>query len=369
MRVDRLEIYYVSRTLLQPWRTAYGSDSVMDSVLIHVFSGSHDAWAETSPLRAPTYSPEFALGVYSLINEIMGPLVVGHEFDTAQALLGVLQPFKRNPFAKAALEISWWMLQAKIKGQPLHELLGGERRDVDAGADFGIQDSIDVLLARIQRAIDRGFKRVKLKYGPGWELEMLTAVRSTFSRQAFHIDCNAAYTLDHIPMFKEIDKLGMAMIEQPLHHDDLLAHAELQRQLETPICLDESIKSVRDLEWAIRLKSCRVLNIKPGRVGGLSTAIELHNMARDAGMDCWVGSMLESGIGMGVLVELATLPNLNYPGDLFPSERFYTQDLTTPPVLLNRDCTLSPSDVPGTPYQPVQSRIEAATKLKAELET
>jgi O-succinylbenzoate synthase len=368
MRIERLEIRYVSLPLIYPWRTAYGADAAIDSVLLHAYSEGHDAWAETTPLRAPTYSPEFTLGVYSLLGEILAPLLVGQEFQTPDALLDRLSPIKGNPFAKAGLEMTWWALQAKIKGRPLHELLGGTRRDVEAGADFGIQDSIEMLLSKIQTAIDRGYTRIKLKFGPGWELDMLKAVRSTYLRHTFHIDCNAAYTLDHLPMFKEIDTLNLAMIEQPLHHADVLEHAELQKHLETPICLDESIKSARDFETALKLGACRVLNIKPGRVGGLSVATRLHDLARDAGIPCWVGSMLESGVGMGILIELATLSNFVYPGDLFPSAYFYTQDLTEPPVTLNEDCTFTPSSAPGTPYEPVPARVEAATKLMKVVE-
>lgn len=368
MKFERLEIRYISLPLIYPWRTAYGSDDAVDSVLVHVHSGGYDAWAETTPLRAPFYSPEFTLGVYSLISTMLAPLLIGQEFDSPEELLVKLRPFKGNPFAKAGLETAWWTLQAKMESRPLHELLGGSSRNVDAGADFGIQDSIDMLLAKIQAVVDRGFKRIKLKYGPGWDLDMLKAVRTTFPRQAFQIDCNSAYTLEHLAMFREIDKLGLAMIEQPLYYNDLLDHAELQKQLETPICLDESIKSVRDLEWAIRLKSCRILNIKPGRVGGLSAAVALHNMARDAGIPCWVGSMLESAVGIGALIELATLPNFTYPNDLFPSENFYTQDVTEPLTTINPDCTFTPSGVPGTPYQVVLSRVEEVTRFKTELE-
>jgi O-succinylbenzoate synthase len=218
-----------------------------------------------------------------------------------------------------------------------------------------------MLLAKIQGAVDQGFQRVKLKVRPGWDLEMLRAVRSTFPAHTFHIDCNSGYTLDDIDFFKQVDELGLAMIEQPLFHTDLLEHAELQKQLETPICLDESIKSVRDFEWALRLASCRILNIKMGRVGGLSVAIKLHNMARDAGIPCWVGGMLESAIGAGISIELATLDNFTYPNDLFPSSFFYRQDLTEPATKLNADCTFTPSAMPATPYAPVPERIRAAT--------
>ena len=368
MKIDRIQVYYVSMPLIYPWRTAYGSDDEVDSVLLHAYSGQVDAWAETTPLRTPTYSPEFTLGVYSLISEIMAPLLVGQEFDSAEALLSRLRPFKGNPFAKAGMEIAWWMLQAKIEGRPLHELLGGTHRKVEAGADFGIQDSIDMLLTKIQSAVDQGYKRTKLKYAPGWDLEMLRAVRATFPKHTFHIDCNSGYTLDDLPMFKEIDKLGLAMIEQPLFHTDLLDHAELQRHLETPICLDESIKSVRDFELALKYDSCRVLNIKPGRVGGLSASIKLHDMARDAGIPCWVGSMLESGVGYGTLIELATLDNFAYPADIFPSDHFYTQDLAEPSVVINRDRTFTPSSVPGIPYEPDMSRTEAATRFSKVIE-
>ena len=368
MRIERLEVYHVRMPLIYPWRTAYGSDDEIDSVLIHACSGTVDAWSETTPLRAPTYSPEFTLGVYSLISEIIAPLLVGHDFQSPDALLDRIRPFKGNSFAKGGVEMVWWHLQAKIEGRPLHELLGGTPRKVDAGADFGIQDSVEMLLAKIQVAIDRGYKRIKLKYGPGWDLEVLKAVRTTFPAHTFHIDCNAGYTLDDLPMFKQIDKLGLAMIEQPLHHTDLLDHAELQKQLDTPICLDESVKSVRDFELALKHRSCRVLNIKPPRVGGLSVAIKLHDMARDAGIPCWVGSMLESGVGAGTLIEVATLGNFCYPGDLFPSERFYTQDLADPPVVINPDCTFMPSTVPDIPYVPVLSRVKAAARFSKVIE-
>ena len=368
MRLDRLEVYYVSQPLIYPWRTAYGADAEIDSVLLHAYSGRLDAWAETTPLRTPTYSPEFTLGVYSLISQIMAPLLMGLDFDSAEALLDHLAAFKGNPFAKAGVESVWWMLQAKIEGRPLHELLGGTYHSVEAGADFGIQDSIDMLLTKIQSAVDRGYKRVKLKYAPGWDLEMLKAVRTAFPTQTFHIDCNAGYTLEHLPMFQEIDKLGLAMIEQPLFHTDLLDHAELQKHLDTPICLDESIKSVRDFELALELGACRVLNIKPGRVGGLSVAIQLHDMARDARVPCWVGSMLESGVGYGTLIELATLDNFSYPGDIFPSDHFYVSDLAEPPVAINADNTFTPSSVPGTPYEPDLSRLQAATRFSQVIE-
>ena len=363
MRIDRIDVYYVELPLIYPWRTAYGEDAAIDSVLVRMVSGQHVGWGESTPFKAPAYSPETAMSVYHTITEFIAPALVGQEFETADRLLDTCKWIKGNPFAKAGPEIAWWLLKADMQKVPLYHLLGGTFRDVEAGADFGVQDSIDMLLEKIEGAVNDGFKRVKLKVRRGWDLDMLQVVCCTFPRQTFHIDCNSGYTLDDIDFFKKVDELGLAMIEQPLYHNDLLDHAELQKQIGTPVCLDESIDSVRAFEWALKLKSCQVLNIKTGRVGGLSVAVKLHDMARDAGIPCWVGSMLESGVGAGVLVDLATLDNFTYPGDLFPSRFFYRQDLTEPELVLNDDCTFTPSTAVGIPYNPVHERIEQVAKL------
>ena len=249
--------------------------------------------------------------------------------------------------------------------QPLHRLLGGETREVVAGADFGIQDSIDMLLGNIQEAVDAGFPRVKLKVAKGWDLEVLRAVRDTFPDLTFHIDCNSGYTLDDLPFFKAIDGLGLAFIEQPLHHTDVLDHAELARKIETPICLDESIVSVKAAEQALRVGACKYINIKPGRSGGLTDSVAIHDLARDEGVPVWVGGMLESSLGSSLCVELATLPNFTYPGDLFPSSRFYVQDLCEPPVQITPRNTFEPfSD--GLP-QPDPDRLAKQTVRSASV--
>ncbi|MBN1686624.1 MAG: o-succinylbenzoate synthase [Spirochaetales bacterium] len=367
MKIDTIEVYYVTLPLIYPWRTAYGEDYDIHSVLVKATSGEYVGWSETTPFYAPTYSPETAMSAFQCIKEFFAPRLVGVELESAEAVNRELSMFKGNPFAKAGVEIAWWMLSAKMQNKPLHELFGGTRKTVHAGADFGVQDSIDMLLEKIEGALNKGHKRVKLKAKPGWDLEMLKAVRGAFPDATFHIDCNSGYTLEDAPLFKKIDRLGLAMIEQPLFHTDLLEHAQLQKQLETPVCLDESVKSVRDMEWAIRLKSCRYVNIKCGRVGGLQNAVAIHNLAMDAGIPAWVGGMLESGIGGGISNELATLSNFVYPNDLFPTSAFYVQDLTEPALVLNKDCTFTASEVAGTPYQPVQERIDKVTRHYAKI--
>ena len=365
MRIDRLDVYHVAMPLLYPWRTAYGEDYDIHSVLVRAVSGDHYAWAESSPLHAPTYLTESAVSVFHHVIQFFGPHVVGREYESADEINARLDVFKGNSFAKAAIEIAWWSLRSKITGMPLHRLLGGQTREVQAGADFGIQDSIDMLLGNIQKAVDAGFPRVKLKVARGWDLDMLRAVTSTFPGMTFHIDCNSGYSLDDLPFFKAIDGLGLAFLEQPLYYADVLDHAELARQIETPVCLDESIVSVKAAEQAIRVGACRYINIKPARVGGLANSLAIHDMARDAGIPVWIGGMLESAVGSSVCVELATLPNFTYPGDLFPTSRFYERDLADTRMELTPDNTFVPFT--GPLPEPDPEMLERATVESASV--
>jgi len=362
MRIDRLDVYHVAMPLKYPWRTAYGEDADIHSVLVRATSGEHYAWAESTPMFAPTYLTESAGGVFYHVSQIFGPHVVGREYETAGDLNRRLSVFKGNTFAKAAIEIAWWTLQTKMTGTPLHRLLGGQTREVAAGADFGIQDSIDMLLGSIQGAVDAGFPRVKLKVARGWDLEMLRAVRGAFPDTTFHIDCNSGYTLDDLPLFREIDRLGLVFIEQPLGYADVLDHAELARQIETPICLDESIVGLKVTEQALRVGACSYVNIKPGRVGGLSTAVAIHDLCRDAGVPVWVGGMLESAVGAAICLELATLDNFTYPGDVWPSSKAYAVDLGTPELVLTERCTFEP--LTGPLPEPHPERLAEATVNK-----
>ena len=369
MRIDRMEVYYVVFPLVYPWVTAYGADPDGHSILVKLASGNHEGWGESAPLYAPTYSPESALGVYHTIREYFAPQLVGREFETARDLVSHLKHFKGNHFAKGAVEIAWWMLKANIEKKPLHKLLGGTRKVVDAGIAHGIKENLDMLMEAIQKGVDAGYKRSKLKFSRGWGLEVLKPVRKNFPKHTFHIDCNSSFTLDDLPMFKEVDKLGLAMIEQPLPYDDLIEHAKLQAQLETPICLDESIKSVRDMRLAIELKSCRYVNIKHGRVGGLQSAIDIHNMARDHGIPAWVGGMLESSVAVGVSVELATLENFVYPNDVGASSQFVKEDVTEPTIEFpGKEKVFKPSTVPGIPYLPSPQKLARHTREKFILE-
>jgi O-succinylbenzoate synthase len=336
MRIDRIELFHVAMPLISPWRTAYGEDAEIHAVLCRMTSGSVEAWGESAPFAAPCYSPEWAGSVFALNRDRLAPQLLGEDIVSGEQLQARLALFKGNPFAKAVLDTAWWSLESRITGTPLHRLLGAERDEAPVGADFGVMDHLDELLQSVGEAVESGFPRVKLKFRPGWDIEMLQAVRRQHPDHTLHIDCNSGYRLDDGELFRQLDEFHLAMIEQPLQHDDLVDHADLQRQIRTPICLDESITHPRRVEQAIALGSCRYVNVKPGRVGGLTNAVAIHAICRDAGIPCWVGGMLESATGSASCVALSMLDNFTYPADIFPSSRFYHEDLSDPPVELAR---------------------------------
>lgn len=334
MRIDRIELFHMAMPLIYPWRTAYGEDAACHSVLCRMESGSVHAWGESAPLAAPCYSPEWAGGVFAVVRDWLAPAVIGREVDSGDDLQNLLAVYKGNPFAKAVLDTAWWNLHARRRGVPLHTALGASRDCVPVGADFGVMDSVDDLLAAVGRAVDQKFPRIKLKFRPGWDIPVVRAVRTQHPQQAFHIDCNSGYRIGDLPLFRQIDEFRLAMIEQPLAHDDVVDHAKLQAAIDTPVCLDESISHPRHAVQAIALASCRWVNIKPGRVGGLTNALAIHTLCKHAGIPCWVGGMLESATGAAICTALAMLDNFTYPADIFPSSRFYHQDLSDPPLEL-----------------------------------
>ncbi len=334
MQIDAVEIFQVAMHLNAPWRTAYGEDATVETVLLRMHSGARSAWGETCPLASPTYSAEWAGGVFSVLRDWLAPAAVGRSFSSGEALAAELARFKGNPFAKAALDNAWWALAAELAGQPLHRFLGGRRDVVEVGEDFGVQDSIDTLLAQVGAAYAAGYARVKLKFRPGWGLEMLRAVRNEFPTQRMHIDLNGSATWEQSEMLTRLDDFHLEMIEQPMSGDDLIDHARLQSMLRTPLCLDESITSLARAEQAIDMGSCRWINLKPARVGGLTQAVAIHEACRAAGIGCWVGGMLESAVGARIALALATLENCTYPADLFSSSKFYSEDLADLPVVV-----------------------------------
>lgn len=343
MKIDRIELFHVAMPLIYPWRTAYGEDAAIHSVLCRMTSGSVDAWGESTPLAAPCYSPEWGGGIFATARDWLAPALIGKDIQSGEQLQSELGLFKGNFFAKAILDNTWWSLQSRIQNVPLHRLIGATRDVIPVGADFGVMDSTDDLLKAVGQAVDAGFPRVKLKFRPGWDVPMLAAVRKQHPTHPVHIDCNSGYRISDAKLFQEIDQFNLAMIEQPLQHDDLVDHAELQKLIRTPVCLDESMTSIRRAEQAAALKSCRFVNIKPARVGGLTNAVAIHNICQANDIPCWVGGMLESATGVAICIALGMLDNFVYPADIFPSTRFYHDDLSGPPIELIKDAAGVPS--------------------------
>ena len=354
MRIEVIDIYRVRLPLAFVWKTSYADQYDTDTILVRMESGGHHAWGESCPPYIPAYSSEHTIATFQTLREHMAGRIIGQDLETSRDLLDRISFIKGNEFARAALDITWWALEAKRRGVPLHRALGGTADRVAVGADFGIQDSLDILMERIQEAIDQGFPRIKLKFRPGWDLFMVEAVRSTFPDFTFHVDCNAAYTPADTEIFRKLDRHRLAMIEQPLADDgmSLVNHADLQKKIATPICLDESVQGLTHAQAAIRLQSCRVVNVKMARVGGLTASREIQALCAEHGIPCWVGGMLESAIGGAICAELATLPNFTYAGDIFPSSYFYANDIGKPEIVLSGPGEVATSRVPAIPQEP-----------------
>jgi O-succinylbenzoate synthase len=367
MRADSIDLYHIAMPLLAPWRTSFGEDDKVESVLVRLGCGESFGWGEATPWTLPSYSPEYAAAVFLTVKDILAPRIGGREIGSGEELQRELVGIRGNHFAKAALDLAWWDMEARRSATPLWKLIGGKRRDIVVGEAFGIQDSLEQLLRSIETAVARGYRRIKLKYGHGWEIDVIEVVRRQFPQTTIHIDCNSAYTLADVEMFLELDRFDLAMIEQPLGYDDLVDHADLQSKIKTPICLDESITSIDRARKAIRLKSCRWINIKHGRVGGITNALAIHRLCHEAGIPCWVGGMLESGIGTAHSAALASLANIRYPSDILPAGRFYREDLAQPEMTISAPSEMTLSDRPGTGVEPHPGRLQAQTLQKTTL--
>lgn len=361
MRIDGLSVFHVAMPLIDPWKTSFGEMTSVDSVLVRLTSGGVSGWGEAAPYSMPQFCPEWAAGCFRLISNIFRPMLLGQDLASGEDLQARLRPFKGNQFAKAAIDLAWWDLATRSQGRPLWRAIGGTDPSIEVGADIPVQPERAGLLAAVARALEAGFPRVKLKFRPDSGVGMVAAVREAFPDAAVHIDCNAGFTLESLSLFRELDRLGLTMIEQPLATDDLIDHARLQAELQTPICLDESITSVERARKAIDVGAARWINIKHGRVGGLTNAIEIAALCHDRGVPFWVGGMLESHVGQGPSIALATLPGVGYPADIFPEGRLYARELSGPALHLSAPGRMQAPDRPGQGFAPDAGMLSAMT--------
>ncbi len=333
MKINRIIVHRAQLPLRRPWRTAYGEERFVESLFAQAFDADgRIAWVECCPLTAPLYLPDCAETSLRVIERFVAPLVLGKEFDSAVALGECLSQLRGNSFAKATVEMCWWALEATAREESLSSLIGGTHGLVPAGKGFGI-DSVAALIDRIGAAVAAGFERMKLKIRPGHDYEILKPIREQFPETMLQVDCNGSYGIDDFDALRRLDELGLTMIEQPLHYRDLADHAALQRVMETPICLDESITCVADAERALRLRACKIINIKPGRVGGIGPALAIMALCRRHNARFWIGGMLESDLGTAINIELASACDGTLPHDLPCTGDFYDVGTTTGALL------------------------------------
>jgi O-succinylbenzoate synthase len=351
LRLERVTLREVQLPLKEPFRISSGSQAVRRILLLELEeAGGATAWSECVAPEQPNYTWETIDTAWLAIRDWVAPRILGRSFGDPSEVFPVLQQdFRGHLMAKAAVEMGMWALAAELDGVPLATRLGGTRPCVEAGISLGIQASPAVLVEKARRALAAGYRKVKLKIAPGSDVEYARAVRQALGPAApLMVDANNAYTLEDADRLAQLDDLDLMMIEQPLAWDDLVRHARLQQRLRTPLCLDESITSVDRVEDMIALGSGRIVNIKPGRVGGFAASIAIHDACARAGIPVWCGGMLESGVGRAYNVALASLPNFARPGDLSPSARYWAEDVVTPEWTMSTDGLVRvPLDRPG----------------------
>ena len=360
MKVTDVELRRIKLPLVSPFRTSFGTQTERDVLLLKVTTPDSEGWAECVAMTEPVYSPEYVDGAQAVIERFLLPAVLAHADITAAAVAPTLEFVKGHPMAKAAVETAILDAELRAHGQSMSAFLGATREAVDSGVSVGIMDSIDALLDAVGRYLSEGYKRIKLKIEPGWDVEPVHAVRERFGDDILlQVDANTAYTVADARHLARLDPFDLLLIEQPLPEDDIRGHAELAKLIKTPVCLDESIESARDAADAIALGACSVVNVKPGRVGGYLEARRIHDVCAAHGVPVWCGGMLETGIGRAANVALAALPNFTLPGDTSASDRYFKEDITAPFVLT--DGQLRVPDGPGIGVTPLPDALEAVT--------
>lgn len=339
IRIREITLHEIRLPLKEPFRISSGLCTERRIMLLKVRDADGvTVWSECVAGEFPNYASETIDTAWLVISEYVAPRMFGSEFEQAADIHAAMgYNFRGHNMAKAAVEMASWALVAERDGMPLARLLGGTRTEIATGISIGIQSSPDVLVERVGRALADGYRKIKLKIEPGHDIEFVRAVRNAYPDAPLMADANNAYTLKDSAHLKQLDPLHLVMIEQPLAHDDIVRHAELQHMLTTPICLDESITSVDRAEDMITLKSGRIINIKSGRVGGFQQARAIHDLCAKHGIPVWCGGMLESGIGRAYNVAIASLPNFTIPGDVSPSARYWERDVVKPAWTMSPD--------------------------------
>lgn len=362
MKISRIVLRLLRMPFVSFFETSFGRVYEKETILVQVQDDSgQEGWGECVAAENPFYSYEDVHSAWPVLTRLLAPRLLENTISTPEDYPGLVSFIRGHPMAKASLEMALWDLFAKRLEKPLWRVLGGVFEEIPCGVSIGIQDHQNDLLRKIEKELDAGYRKIKIKIKPGWDVEITKLVRQHFPDAPLMVDANSAYTLRDVDHLKELDPFDLMMIEQPLHYDDIYEHSVLQQRISTPVCLDESIRHHRDAALALHLGSCRIINIKIGRVGGVIEAMKIHDLCKDQGIPVWCGGMLETGIGRAHNIALSTLPNFAIPGDVSASGRYFRKDVIQPAVEVNSRGFIEVPDAPGIGYQPDLDRIEEIT--------
>ncbi len=368
MKIERIRLRQIRMPLAHHFETSFGRTYERRIVLVEVEDGDGAAgWGEVTCGENPFYNEEWVDAAWMILRDYAAPRVLRAEVASAADIAPLTARVRGHRMARGGLEAACWELEARKKGIPLWRHIGGTRKETCSGVSIGIQDSLDELLAMVETALADGYRRIKIKIKPGWDIAAVAAVRERFPQTPLMADANSAYTLADRGRLRQLDAFGLTMIEQPLAHDDIVDHAELQKSIETPICLDECIRTARHAEQAIRLGACRIVNVKLGRVGGFGEARRVHDVCAAHGIPVWCGGMLEAGVGRAHNVALSMLSNFTLPGDVAASKRYWARDIVAPAAAVTPQGTIAAPDGPGLGCALDRERIDALTERREEL--
>lgn len=364
MKIDHIELFHVKLVLVSPFVTSMGVELDEEHIIVKVEGEGLTGWGESVAEGTPFYSYETVPTAWHVLSDFLIPGVLGKSFASVGEAIQTGDKVRGHRMAKAGLEAALWDLFAKSENRSMSDYLGGTREKVPVGVSIGIQDDIPTLLKKVTGYLAEGYQRIKIKIAPGTDLDLVKAIRKDYPSISLQVDANSAYTLADSDIFKAMDEYNLILIEQPLGYDDIYFHSKLQRHLKTAICLDESIHSVADTQAAIELDSCRIINIKPGRVGGFTESKRIHDYCLSQNVPVWCGGMLESGIGRAGNVALASLPGFTLPGDISASKKYYAFDIVDPEFVINPDGTMDVPTKPGIGVEVDLKNLEKVTVRK-----
>ncbi|MBU0472735.1 MAG: o-succinylbenzoate synthase, partial [Bacteroidetes bacterium] len=362
--IEKIELRHVKMELITPFETSMGVELDEEHIIIAVYSEGIIGWGECVAEETPYYSSETVKTAWHILKDFLIPVILNKNINSIDEVIQLWNRIRGHRMAKAGLESALWDLFAKSKNISLSKLLGGTKNSIEVGVSIGIQETPQILIDKVKQFLSDGYGRIKIKIAPGRDISYVKALRDELPNIRLQVDANSAYTLGNVNILTAFDSYNLELIEQPLAYDDIYEHSILAKKLKTPLCLDESIHSLGDTKAAVELGSCKIINIKPGRVGGYTESKKIHDYCQSNNIPVWHGGMLESGIGRAGNIALASLPNFILPGDISASKKYYKHDIIDPSFDINKDSTMNVPKGPGIGVEVIQSQLDVITIYK-----